>query len=127
MFTLTQINQVLPVLKSIKTCIESDDTYTRAHGVAFNLNKTAGICWHVYTFTPPHDGIDCHSLEPVFVGMGLNKDYPIERQLVDDNKEAGRLYRCSPNLYKGETGELRAKLLEDLIKYFENILSKELA
>ena len=127
MFTLNQVNQVLPVLKSIKTCIESEDTYTSEHGVAFNLNKMAGICWHVNSFTPPYDGVDYHSLEPVFVEMGLNKDYPVERQLANNNIEAGFLYGRSANQYKGETGVIRVKLLEDLIQYFENILSKELA
>ena len=127
MFTLNQVNHILPVLKSIKTCVDTDDTYTRAHGIAFNLEEAAGICWHVYAFTPPRDGVDYHALEPVFVEMGLNIDYPVERQLVDSNALAGELYGRSPNLYKGETGVIRVKLLEDLIKYFENILSKELA
>ena len=120
---------VLPVLKAMKACIDSNDSFVMYEGKPFNLSRDAGICWHLYahTVTPERGGVDYHFLEPVFVEMGLNKDYPVERQLVDNNKEAGRLYGRSPNLYKEEVGTIRVKLLEDLIKYFENILSKELA
>lgn len=127
MITSDKCKLVLPVLKSIKTCVETNDTYTNAHGIAFNLESQAGICWHLYAYTPPRDGVDYHFLEPVFVEMGLNRDYPVERQVVDNNALAGNLYGRSPDLYRGEIGELRVKLLNDLIQYFENILSKELA
>lgn len=127
MITSDKCKLVLPVLKSIKTCLDTNDTFTTAHGIAFNLESQAGICWHLYANTPPRDGVDYHFLEPVFVEMGLNKEFPVERQVVDNNTLAGELYGRSLDLYHGEIGELRVKLLEDLIMYFENILSKELA
>lgn len=120
---------VLPVLKAMKACTDANDSFVMYQGKPFNLSRDAGICWHLYahTVTPERGGVDYHFLEPVFLDLGLNTDYPVERQLVNDNTLAGRLYFTSPNLYEGETGEIRVKLLETLIQYFENILSKELA
>lgn len=129
MFSIAHANEVLPVLKSIKTCLDTNDTFTTAHGLAFNLDTTAGICWHVYSYTgnEGYTGIGYEFLQPLFQEMGLDYQFPVEMQIVDDLPTAGRLYSTSKHLYKGETGELRVKLLDVLIKYFENILSKELA
>ena len=129
MITTAQANEVLPVLKSIKTCLDTNDTFTTAHGLAFNLDIAAGICWHVFAYTghEGYTGIGYEYLQPVFQEMGLDYQFPVEMQIVDDRPTAGRLYSTSMNLYKGETGVIRVKLLDDLIQYFENILSKELA
>jgi len=120
---------VLPVLKAMKACIDANDSFVMYEGKPFNLSREAGICWHLYahTVTPSRGGVDYHFLKPVFVDLGLDKDYPVEMQLGIDKRMAGQMYFKSPHLYRGEVGEIRVKLLETLIQYFENILSKELA
>lgn len=127
MYTYDEAEAVLPVLKSILACIESNDTYTTKCGIAFNLGRSSGICWHVSAYTDYSLKISVKFLVPVFLEMGLDRNYPIEAQIASDDIPAYLLYGFNTDLYSGEVGELRKKLLLDLIQYFENILQKELA
>lgn len=129
MYNFKEAGAVLPVLNSLLTCINTNDTYTTIHGVAFNLAKDAGICWHVHAYTKrSHDMyISQDFLQPVFIEMGLNREFPIEEQIATPENPAYRLYGANNDMYTGKVGELRKELLINLIQYFENILQKELA
>lgn len=122
-----QYKLVLGVLLDMQACLDENDTYTRTNGHSFNLNKSAGICWHVMAHTPNREisGIDGSYLKPIFEGMGLNGFYPVEMQIFDNMNDARYCHGISNDLYNelGEEGKLRRKLLKDLIQYFK----KELA
>lgn len=118
---------VLKVLTAMKDCLDNDTTFTTIGGESFNLSRQCGICWHVYAHTPSSNitEIDYEFLKPAFVSMGLDVQFPVEKQLVSTEKEASHLYALQHNLYAmdSEPGPLRRKLLCDLIKYFENVVA----
>lgn len=123
-----QFKLVLGVLLDMQACLDADSTYTNVNGHSFNLNKRAGICWHVYSGTPSSEitGIGLEYLAPVFVGMGLDSRYPVEMQIVDDYNHAMKIHKWANDQYNplGEEGKLRRKLLKDLIQYFKKELAK---
>jgi len=122
-----QSKLVLKVLTAMKDCLDRDVTYTTINGESFNLTRQHGICWHVFAHTPNSEvtGIDHDYLKPVFVEMGLNPDYPVEYQMTGDYFKARDLYWLPSNVCVMDSpqGQLRYKLLCDLIEYFENILA----
>lgn len=122
-----QYKLVLGVLLDMQACLDADSTYTNVNGHPFNLNQQAGICWHVVAHTPNRSlsGIGSAFLCPIFVEMGLDFRYPVEMQIVSSTFEAQHIYTWANNQYNplGEEGQLRRKLLKDLIQYFK----KELA
>lgn len=123
-----QCKLVLGVLLDMQACLDSDSTYTRENGHSFNLNEHAGICWHVYAYTPSKDitGIGLDYLCPVFEEMGLDTIYPVEMQVVTNASDARRIHTWANNQYNplGEEGKLRRKLLKDLIQYFKKELAE---
>ena len=125
-----QAGEVLRVLKSMKACIDINDTFVRYEGRNFNLHRTFGICWHVYAETPPSEitGIGRDYLEPVFLEMGLRAILPVEGQLEYEVVNQWKLYESSNyDRYdpSTEVGQTRIKLVNDLIQYFENVLTTE--
>jgi hypothetical protein len=125
MLTKTQqAEAVLVVLYSMKDCIDNKDTFTTSQGVNFNLRHCAGICWHVFAHTPSstEGGCGVHYLEPIFEQFCLDSTHPIERQFVDTLEQAADLYWKTDNLYAGEVGEARYKLLTKLIEHFEKVI-----
>jgi len=122
-----QAKLVLKVLTAMKDCLDRDSTYTTINGESFNLTRQHGICWHVFAHTPNSEesGIDDEFLKPVFEEMGLNPDYPVEYQMTGDYLKARDLYWLQRNVcvLDSHQGQLRYKLLCDLIKYFENVLA----
>lgn len=123
---LEQYRLVLDVLIQMKDCIDKDDTYTTVLDKSFNLTRSLGICWHVYVHTPPAEitGIGSDYLEPAFIALGLDREYPVECQV--DNDSPRILHFTQRNLYDpdNECGKLRIKLVNDLIQYFEQKLSQ---
>jgi hypothetical protein len=122
-----QYKLVLGVLLDMQACLDAESTYTNVNGHSFNLNESAGICWHVLAHTPNQSitGIGVGYLIPIFEQMGLDTYYPVEMQIVDDVEHARKIHTWNRNQYNplGEEGKLRRKLLKDLIQYFK----KELA
>ncbi|SOK58812.1 hypothetical protein [Yersinia phage fHe-Yen9-03] len=122
-----QFRLVLEVLQGMESCIDSNKTYTFINGKSFNLNQSAGICWHVLVHTPnsEYSGIGMEYLSPLFKSMGLDLHYPVEMQITNDRDDARWIHSISKNQYNpiGQEGKLRIKLLKDLIKYYK----KELA
>ncbi len=114
---------VLFVLESMKHCLDNDITYSTVKGKSFNLTRQHGICWHVYAHTPVQS-IDSNYLQPIFVEMGLDPNYPVELQMVDSTEEAKTLHWQQRNLcvMDSEPGKVRYKLICDLIKYFSKVL-----
>lgn len=121
---------VLEVLNLMKACFDANDTYVCIDGKSFNLHKTFGICWHVYAHTPAPEisGIDHTYLEQAFLDMGLKPTLPVESQLQYESVSQWDLHnstrydRYNPST---EVGQTRIKLVNDLIKYFNNVLTTE--
>lgn len=123
-----QFRLVLGVLLDMQACLDADSTYTNVNGHSFNLNQSAGICWHVLAHTPNQSitGIGIGYLIPFFEMMGLDSDYPVEMQVTSCRAEARRIHSWAKNQYNplGEEGKLRRKLLKDLIQYFKKELAE---
>lgn len=121
---------VLEVLNQMKACIDANSTYVCIDGKSFNLHKPFGICWHVFAHTPATEisGIDHEYLEQAFLDMGLNAALPVEGQLEYEIVKRWELYnntrydRYDPST---EVGKARIELLNELIKYFNNVLTTE--
>lgn len=124
---LEQYRLVLDVLIQMKDCLDRGETYTTVLDKSFNLTRSLGICWHVYVHTPPAEitGIGSDYLEPAFIALGLDREYPVESQIVSDTTPR-ILHFTQRNLYDPdhECGKLRIKLVDDLIQYFEQKLSQ---
>ncbi len=106
---------VLSVLEKMQYCIDNGiDVYD---GVV--LHSGMGICWHVLVYTPEPE-ITALYLSTVFVAMGLDSDYPVESQIKGAYSPA-YIFTHTRDLYCTSTkqGELRVKLLADLIEYFK--------
>lgn len=121
---------VLEVLNLMKACTDANDTYVCIDGKAFNLHKPFGICWHVFAHTPATEisGIDATYLEQAFLDMGLSPTLPVESQLKYNSVEQWDLYNSTCyNRYdpSTEVGQVRITLLNELIKYFNNVLTTE--
>ena len=119
-----QIIAVLSILKSMKACVDSNDTFTRAEGYNFNLSRDAGICWHLHAHTPPkmarHD-VAINFLSPVFKEMGLDERYPVESKICkNDILSIQKMHLYDRDKYnkKLPAGSLRVELLNKLIEYF---------
>lgn len=124
---LEQYRLVLNVLIQMKDCLDRGETYTTVLGKSFNVTRQLGICWHVYVHTPDHEitGIGPDYLAPVFIKLGLDREYPVESQIVSDHSPRV-IHFSQRDLYDpdNECGKLRIKLVDDLIQYFEKELSK---
>ncbi|QOI70943.1 hypothetical protein pEaSNUABM47_00004 [Erwinia phage pEa_SNUABM_47] len=124
-----QFRLVLEVLENMQACLDVNDTYVRINGKSFNLNRHAGICWHVLAYTPNSDysGIGLEYLSPLFVSMGLHPHYPVEMQIVNELDQARWIHSKATDQYNilGEEGKIRRKLLKDLIQYYKKELAIE--
>lgn len=121
---------VLEVLNLMKACIDANSTYVCIDGKSFNLHKPFGICWHVFAHTPATEisGIDPEYLEQAFLDMGLKATLPVESQLQYESADQWNLYndtRYDRYDASTEVGQTRIKLLNELIQYFENVLTTE--
>lgn len=121
---------VLEVLNLMKACIDANSTYVCIDGKSFNLHKPFGICWHVFAHTPATEisGIDPEYLEQAFLDMGLKPTLPVESQLQYDALAQWDLHHCTRyDRYdpSTEVGKVRIELLNELIKYFNNVLTTE--
>ncbi len=118
---IEQHRLVLAVLLQMRDCVDNDTTYTTILGKPFNLTRQLGICWHVFAHTPHPEisGIGSGYLEPFFIALGLDGEYPVECQV--QTKSPMALHFSQRNLYDPDTecGKLRYKLLTQLIQYFE--------
>ena len=114
MYDQEQMKLALAVLKKMKACIDADTTFIVYGGESFNLHKTFGICWHLYSSTSNESHINMDFLYPVFKEMGLNERYPVETLLgIEWSLPINDKYDLST-----ECGKVRYKLINDLIQYF---------
>jgi len=141
-FKLEGLKAALSVLVNIQTCIDENDTYTRTNGHSFNLHRDFGICWHVFSGTPPAEvgGCDKEYLIPFFEELGYHYAYPVEVAAIvkgmiaagDKIPDSEVLHALGRKAYTAQRGDMynpncqygqqRIKLLGELIELIENKL-----
>lgn len=123
-----QYQIILEILNNMQYCLDNNNTFTWHNSRPFNLNPSAGICWHVLAYIPNHVmmNIGTTFLQNIFEEMGLNSRYPVEMQIINDHYKAVDLYSWCNNKYdpSSEQGKLRRKLLKDLIQYFKKEIAE---
>lgn len=113
---------VLRVLKNLRDTARSHNelgiNYTLIRGFSFHAGF--GICWHVFANTRDQE-IKGDYLAPVFVEMGLDREYPVECQIMKNLHEATRLHGELGSMYRLDRlgGKERLDLLDNLVEYFE--------